>query len=586
MAVHPKNNRLKDKPLSKPFHYRYLWFIVILLVPVIFISGIGNQQTKNPPSPYLEAVQTFAENVLENGRDQYGELHSPLFVDGIETRTGNPVRWKSGDNNWIISNFGSQQNLMRVFVGLSTLTGENRYRDAAEETVRYMFSSHSDDRGLLYWGGHQFIDLETMENQFKGRPHELKNNYPFYEFLWENEPEATERMLKAMWNAHILDWGNLDLNRHGEYDLPMGKLWDHEFHQSEPFFEGRGLTFINAGTDMIQAALSLYAMTGEEDAKTWGVRLYEQYVRARHPKTNLGVYQYSRPTQRDEPPAEGPLTGEHTFSRYGDRAANQFGDKYGSIALEGNVLWGSRVQTLYGQSPVMLLHLAEQLEGTTAGTQMLNWTLEGLRALAKHVYDPEKDHFRPMWADGTDLTGDVYPRTGYYGDKGTPFKAVKPNTTIMLAVAKALRLSEEDPLLWNMMRHMFIGKELGDPGENFEAEPNLNLQTDAADATLLVALLELYQLFNNDQFLRLAERLGDNILGTKYFDGYFKASEDHKYTRFDSPEPLALLMLEATRQGTPKKVPSYLTGEGSTDGEPDDEGRPSDELIYEETYND
>ncbi|WP_421775259.1 pectate lyase [Gracilimonas sp.] len=535
-------------------------------------------------SKYLQAVEEFAQNVLQNGRDTYGDEHSPLFADGIHIRTGEPVRWEAENESWIISNFGSQQNLMRVLVGLSGLTGNYKYRKAAAEAVEYMYEHQSDSSGLLYWGGHQFVDLQTMENQFKGRPHELKNNFPFYEFMWKVDSVHTRKMLRAMWNAHILKWSNLDLNRHGEYNMEMNHLWDHEFSQPPSFFPGDGLTFINAGTDMIQAALTLYALGDEEGAKKWGVRLYHQYVKARNPETRLGVYQYSKPEQKELPPEDGPLTGELTFSNYGDRAKNQFSKVYGDVALEGNVLWGSRMQTLYGKSPVMILHLAEQLEQTETGDTLLKWTLEGLRAYIDHAYVPSENHFKPMWADGTDLSGHTLPRTGYYGEKGTPFKPVKPSGEMLLAVAKAVRMSDGDKVLWRGMRHLFLGEQLGDPGADLKAEPELNFDTEVADAGMLVTVLEMYKATKNPQYLKLAEIIGENILKYKFHQGYFIISDRHKYVRFDIPEPLALLMLEEVLQGKSGLVPPYLTGFGSTDGEPQKNGRPSDEETYDETF--
>ncbi|MEQ8525982.1 pectate lyase [Gracilimonas sp.] len=546
----------------------------------------GKNQNGNlaDTSKYLKAVHTFADNVLKSGRDIYGKVHSPLFVDGIHINTGEPVRWENGQQPWIISNFGSQQNLMHVLVGLSEITGDEKYRDAAAEAVRYMYDFQTDSAGLLYWGGHQFVDLENMENQFKGRPHELKNNYPFYEFMWEVDSVSTRNMLRAMWNAHILDWSVLDLNRHGEYDLQLNKLWKHEFEQPQPFFEGEGLTFINAGTDMIQAAMALYALGKDEEAKTWGVRLYHQYVRARHPDTGLGVYQYSQPKRTEIPPKTGPLEEELTFSRYGDRAKNQFADKYGDIALEGNVLWGSRMHTLYGKSPVMMLHLAEQLKGSEAGEKLLNWTLSGLKAYVKYAYSPEQNHFKPMWTNGVDLTGQVMPRTGYYGKKGTPFKPVKPTGEMMLALAKAVNLSEGSPELWEVMRSMFKAEKLGELGEDLKTDPELNYQTQISDPGMLVAVLEIHKATKNEKYLCLAEKIGNNILKDKFHEGYFIASEKHKYVRFDIPDPLALLMLEEARSGLDGRVPPYLTGYGSTDGEPGKDGRPSDEEIYDKTF--
>ncbi|WP_185957348.1 pectate lyase [Gracilimonas mengyeensis] len=550
----------------------------------MFISFDVKAQASTKSSPYLDAVKTFADNVLTQGKDTYGDVHSSLFVDGINVRTREPVRWGYDDQSWIISNFGSQQNLMRTLVGLSELTGDKAYRKAGEAAVKEMFANHSDETGLLYWGGHQFVDLETMENQFKGRPHELKNNYPFYEFMWEVDSAATRKMLHAMWNAHILEWEKLDLNRHGEYDLEMGPLWEHKFHHPKPFFEGEGLTFINAGTDMIQSALSLYLLGGEDKAKTWGIRLYKQYVQARHPNTGLGVYQYSQPKRHEMPPAEGPLTGELTFSRYGDRAANQFGEVYGDVALEGNVLWGGRMETLYGRSPVMLLYLAEKLEGTEAGDYLLNHSLEGLIAYTQQAYVPEENHFKPMWADGTDLTGKLMPRTGYYGKKGTPFRAFEPTGPVILAAAKAVRLSGGNSALWQKVRHMFINEGLGDPGVEYGEQPDLNMGTEVSNATLLAAVLELHKSLDEPSFLELAERIGDNILSVKFHHGFFMDTANHKYAKFDRPEPVVLLMLEAARQGKPDIVPPYLTGYGSTDGEPEKGGRPTDETFYEETF--
>ncbi len=155
---------------------------------------------------------------------------------------------------------------------------------------------------------------------------------------------------------------------------------------------------------------------------------------------------------------------------------------------------------------------------------------------------------------------------------------------MLLAVAKAVRMSDRDKISWRGMRHFFIGEQLGDPGAELETEPELNFGTDVADAEMLVTVLEMYKATENPQYLKLAEIIGDNILKYKFHRGYFIASDQHKYVRFDIPEPLALLMLEEIRQGKSGLVASYLSGFGSTDGEPQINGRPSDEETYNETF--
>ena len=44
-------------------------------------------------SPYLEAVRTFADNVLKYGRDTYGPKHTPLFFDGLNIHTHKPAKF-------------------------------------------------------------------------------------------------------------------------------------------------------------------------------------------------------------------------------------------------------------------------------------------------------------------------------------------------------------------------------------------------------------------------------------------------------------------------------------------------------------
>ena len=63
----------------------------------------------NESSKYLDAVRIFADNVLKYVRDTYGPKHTPLFVDGLNIHTHEPVKWiaPNGDR-WILSNLASQ----------------------------------------------------------------------------------------------------------------------------------------------------------------------------------------------------------------------------------------------------------------------------------------------------------------------------------------------------------------------------------------------------------------------------------------------------------------------------------------------
>src|SRR5580658_9613394 len=47
------------------------------------------------PDRFLAAVRTFADNALTLGADRYGPTPTPLFIDGIDVDTHEPVKWKS-----------------------------------------------------------------------------------------------------------------------------------------------------------------------------------------------------------------------------------------------------------------------------------------------------------------------------------------------------------------------------------------------------------------------------------------------------------------------------------------------------------
>ncbi|MFC1795071.1 hypothetical protein ACFL3Q_15980, partial [Planctomycetota bacterium] len=61
----------------------------------------------NESSKYLDAVREFADNVLKYGRDVYGPKHTPLFVDGLNIHTREPVKWKYNGEVWYLSNLAS-----------------------------------------------------------------------------------------------------------------------------------------------------------------------------------------------------------------------------------------------------------------------------------------------------------------------------------------------------------------------------------------------------------------------------------------------------------------------------------------------
>jgi pectate lyase len=529
----------------------------------------------------IEIVQQYADNVLEYGRDQWSGMNTPLLVDGINVDTREPVYWRYNGEEFIVSNLASQQNLFRFLTGLSNLTGDPKYKDAAKSSIQYHFDHLISSCGLLHWGGHQIIDLKTVKptGKFYGDSHELKNSFPFYELMHEVDEKATARYLRAFWNAHIKDWKTLDMNRHGPYGLEMGDLWDNEFGYPHPFYEGDGLSFINTGTDLIFAAGMLHAFGGDPAARTWAERLAGLYVQARHPETGLGAYQYSKPRQLKEPVI--PMTRDiHTWAHYGDRARNQFSPEYGEVAREGWALWGNRVRSIYVRNAMVMLGMAELLDDD--GKLFLDWTVDGLKALAEQVYIPESNIFRPMWADGTDLTGHLMPRKGYYGDKGDKFAAQKADLEFLMTFARAYRLSGEK-ILWETAKQMARGLGLGDIGHP-DGVPRLNMDLndphyEGPSPEEIFTLLELYRSNEHPAFLERAEMVADRLIKERFRYGFFLPGPDYIHANFNTLEPFAIITLEATLRGHTDTVPMHVGSRGYIHGRFDGFGNTRDHIA-------
>jgi pectate lyase len=523
---------------------------------------------------FLDVVRAFADNALTHGRDRWGPQRTPLFADGLNVQTLAPVEWVCDGQRWIVCNPASQQDFYRTLVGLSNLTGQPRYRQAATEATLFFLERYVDSNGLPKWGGHRFVDLHTGDVVGEQNHHEFKTTYPFYEFLHEIAPRATERLIRALWNAHVYDWSNLDMSRHGVYDAPMSRLWDEPYVGGEVFFHGRGLTFINAGSDLIYAGGMLHHFTKDPGALTWTKRLAHRYVEARDPKTKLGAYQYSQPAVTLDPATAGTLSGG------GDRARRQFGPEFGERALEGKLLAPYHAERVYGHSAATQMQIAELLGGNVnddgAGADLIRWAHEGLLAFAAHAYDPATNALIPMFTDGTRLTPADVKRPGYY--KPSVFEPRPASSVLLFSFAQAYRITR-DAALWPTVCALAKGHELGDIGGAPGAPPHLNGATNNADPVALFALLEIARATGDAGFLKLARTIGDNIVRLCYREGLFLESSDYVNASFNSVAPLALLTFEAAVRGEPDAVPRFTTGQPRIHGPHDGLGRTKDDTA-------
>ncbi|MHC4204954.1 MAG: pectate lyase [Planctomycetota bacterium] len=534
-------------------------WIVLLVLLTAAATFAGNEDE------YLSAVQTFADNVLKYGKDTYGPKHTPLFVDGLNIHTHEPVEWKRDGNVWILTNLASQQNLFRVLDGLTNLTKDAKYRQAAVEAIEYAFANLRSPNGLLHWGGHIAYDARADALCMEQYSHELKCHYPYYELMWQVNPQATRQYLETFWAAHILNWSNLEMNRHGSPKKQFGNPWANEFKAEPVFFWGKGLSFLNTGSDLFYAGSMLSKLSGQDEPLIWSKRLAKRYVETRNPKTGIGGYQFNQ--SRTASCAPGVR---------GDRAQYQYGDDFpGHFVVEGTLF------PCYGSTPAVKPQICQFLLGEAlgdSGREFTQWALEELTAWGKVAYRKKDNSFIPMLTDGTSMEGYVCKKDGYFGPKGRVLRAGRAGPMDFWTYALAYRMTG-DAFMWEMTRSIARGNDFGDIGAALGDEPHLPDRTNSSAYALVLGFLELHKKTGNDAFLNQAKKIGDNIVKIYFHKGFFVRSQKHLYTKFDAIEPLVLLHLYCTLKPKTVTVPTVWPSSSFFHCPHDGKGRTYDNSV-------
>lgn len=536
--------------METKYKMHLIFGVVLLLISPPFFSVAD--LWANEDSKYLDAVREFADNVLKYGRDTYGPKHTPLFVDGLNVNTHEPVKWISpkGDvltatetEEWILSNFASQQTLLRTLDGLTEVTGDPKYRDAAMQAIKYAFENLRSPNGLFYWGHVAAYDAST--DKVRGQGHCLKLDYPYYELLWKVNPNETKRFIESYWSAHVNDWSNLDFNRSTPMTKSLEKPWDHPYDEEGPtFFKSKSGSagFFVTATSLVHAGTTLYMLSHEEPPLVWSNRLAKRFVDTRNPNTGIGTYLYN--TLPPRPPLGDDLKEHFRDPRTMVFPFEPFEEIRG--------VYYPKSAAIEAHQTVSLFRVGESLK--KEGKQFIQWALEELTAWGKASYRKKDNSFVPILTDGTKIEGYISKKSNNYGPKGAVAKPRFADLSFFWAYAVACRTTG-DAYMWEMTRDIAIGNSFGDIGRHPEDPPELEADTACSDVYALLSFLELYGMTSNPPFLQMARRIGDNIVDNQFHKGFFVLSKKHIYTRFDCFEPLALLHLEAAIKSESVSVP-------------------------------
>jgi len=225
-------------------------------------------------------------------------------------------------------------------------------------------------------------------------------------------------------------------------------------------------------------------------------------------------------------------------------------------------------------------------------------------AVEKHIigfldasYDKESNKLKSIIIDGTDLTdfrieGPFRLEKLYFGAKnGGAFLPQRITPLYTSVCARGYRVSNGRREFRDYLRDMLKAVGIGDIGIEKNSEPLLNFNTNALEPAYIFALVDLFRVEPKLEFLKMAERIGDNLIEARQHpdSGLFTLEDDfiiqnpvmdkpelqephegksvieilgdnHKIANLDSMEPLALLSIYAAQTGKYNIMPGWTAG--------------------------
>jgi hypothetical protein len=230
--------------------------VVSFICISLFWAGCQNatkqmQTDRKKQADYFQIVKSYAETLIEHGRDTYGKSSSPLIATTLDRKTLRIFEEEQLDKlwhmrlkdweNWRVRNRDRMmtganpmhdQNLYQVLYALTEITGDKHYAQEADRTIEWFFRHcQSPSTGLMAWGEHMGWDFnnETLITWRKGKHHGGRmQEYNTHEFarpwvLWERSfelaPKACERFAAGLWDHQIADHDTGNFSRHANYEM-------------------------------------------------------------------------------------------------------------------------------------------------------------------------------------------------------------------------------------------------------------------------------------------------------------------------------------------------------------------------------
>lgn len=260
-------------------------FVGLFAVAGLMLFNTCSNNQSDVTSAYIQVVHAYADAMIENGRDHYGDLHSPLFAATLDRKTLtlpegeflNEIQ-ELGYEDWGIRNHDRvlnganpmrHQNLYQTLYALTDASGDSFYAEQADNAITWFFQNgQSDATGLLAWGDH--AGWNFYDNSPTGVDiHEFSRPWILWQRTFELVPEQAERFGYGLWHHQIGDQETGAFSRHAKLsDHGPGTGWDFPRHAGF-FIDTWTETYARTGDSMflhaIETLLNFYDLHASEE---------------------------------------------------------------------------------------------------------------------------------------------------------------------------------------------------------------------------------------------------------------------------------------------------------------------------------
>jgi rhamnogalacturonyl hydrolase YesR len=211
--------------------------VVLFAILATASLPVAAGEETQPKCDYLKIVRDYADAMIAHGRDVYGQEHSPLFAEALDRHSMGMLegevlqkvasiprtQWGIRPHDRMIAGGNPQHclSLYQVLYALAEVTGEKRYADEADRSLKFCFEHcQSPATGLLWWGEHAGWDFRTEKriDTPAGNVHEFYRPWVLWGRSWKVAAEPCRRFARGLWEHQIGDHQAGDFSRHAAID--------------------------------------------------------------------------------------------------------------------------------------------------------------------------------------------------------------------------------------------------------------------------------------------------------------------------------------------------------------------------------